>query len=94
MQLHSELQRPQLKIKQSLTRDFSIENLIRAAGRTKLQLIKKHVRTPTEVFNTMDNQSDMMLAKGISRTPNMQSALARGGITSTERRKADDSLLR
>lgn len=31
---NSDIQRPQLKIKQSLTREFSIENLKRAADKT------------------------------------------------------------
>ena len=64
---HSEMQqRPQLKIKQSLTRDFSIENLKRAAGSHLRQKQKQNIhqiRTPSEIFKTMDNESDLLMAK-------------------------------
>ena len=52
---HSELmrERPQLKIKQSLNRDFSIENLKRAAGSHK-RMKEKNARTPSEIFKTME----------------------------------------
>ena len=61
----SEMQtRPKLKIKQSLTRDFSIQSLKRAAGQLTE---KKHVRTPSERQNTIENASKMLIDK--SRTP-------------------------
>ena len=45
---NSDIQRPQLKIKQSLTREFSIENLKRAADKTQLKHKEQlHLRTPS-----------------------------------------------
>ena len=65
---HSEmLQRPALKIKQSLTRDFSIENLKRYAGSHK-RLNKSQIRTPSERNKTIDEK----LIHDKSRTPVMQ----------------------
>ena len=68
----SELQtRPQLKIKQSLTRDFSIESLKRAAGqslskRTEQKKKKLYVMTPSERNLSID-ASQRLIDK--ARTP-------------------------